>query len=177
MPKLKTLTLLAIHAVLLSTSIAYADDTVCRFAGNIELDGASVTGGTRITAVIEGDEYHTHTPIEYGHSTYYLTIQPPEGKHYSDGTEIIFEIDGYTAEQTGTFKSGTVVWLDLTASTSNQAAALQAQESPSLPASSSQAWPIIGLVIGLLLATILVYYVVVLRRVLRKGFPGRNRQP
>jgi hypothetical protein len=86
----------------------------CQFEGIAELDGAAVNDGTVITAMIEGDEYYSTTPTIFGTSDYCLTIEPPAGQEYPEGTEVIFKIDNRTVEQTGTFKAGAVIGLDLT---------------------------------------------------------------
>jgi hypothetical protein len=82
----------------------------------VKLDDSEVAAGTLITAIIQGDEYHTHTPPGLGSSSYSITIQPPESKPYPEGTEITFKVNGYTVSQTGVFKAGTSQRLDLTAS-------------------------------------------------------------
>jgi hypothetical protein len=51
-----------------------------------------------------------------GSSSYSITIQPPQGKTYPDGSEVTFKINGYRASQTGVFRAGSSQRLDLTAS-------------------------------------------------------------
>ena len=102
-------------AVFLFTGNSPADGSrKCQFEGIAELDGAAVNDGTVITAIIEGDEYYSTTPTIFGTSDYCLTIEPPAGKEYPEGTEVVFKIDKRTVEQTGTFKAGAVIGLDLT---------------------------------------------------------------
>lgn len=91
------------------------DSAACQFMGAVMLDGTAVADGTVITAVIEGDEYSTTTPTIYGPSRYCLTVQPSNGRHYQDGTRIIFQIDGHTVEQLGAFVAGSTTELDITA--------------------------------------------------------------
>ena len=112
-----TLLLLTCMALILFTATATADGPAgCSFSGAVKLDGAGVADGTLITAVIDGVEYHTHTSTGYGYSTFSLTIRPPEGKTYPDGTKVVFKVNGHTTEQTATFQAGASTRLDLTAS-------------------------------------------------------------
>ncbi len=76
---------LLIIAVMLFSSIVFtaatantamADENLaCMFTGTIDAQGADVKGGTRVTAIVEGDEYHTHTPLGYNSSTYSILNQ------------------------------------------------------------------------------------------------------
>ena len=122
---------------LLFPSIALSNvASSCSFAGIVKLDGADVPDGTVITATIEGDEYSTTTPTGYGASTYAIAIQMPSGKHYPNGTEVAFEVNGYASAQTGIWQAGQNIRLDLTASTIE------------MPAASSNTWLVFALVIA-----------------------------
>ena len=117
MSKLLVLLLVVDALVLLFSATAAADGPAgCSFSGAVELDGAEVADGTLITTVIEGVEYHTHTPTGYGYSTYSITIRPPEGKSYPDGTEVVLKVNGHPTAQTTIYKAGANTRLDLTAS-------------------------------------------------------------
>lgn len=156
MVKVRALLLFAALALVFFTSSASATGRPrCQFTGTVKLDGDDVPGGTLITAIVDGDEYHTHTPTGHGSSRYAITIRPPEGKDYPDGTEVAFKISGYWADQTGTFRAGANVGLGLTASTT-------------VPAASANVWVIIGLVLGAMVVGGVAYYLVLLQRVLRK---------
>lgn len=116
---------------------ASSDDApTCSFAGTVKLDGADVADNTTIMATIEGDEFITTTPTGYGTSTYFIAIQPPDTEHYTEGSEVSFKVNGYAADQTGIWKSGQNVRLDLTASTASGTA------------TQTKLWPIVGLVIA-----------------------------
>jgi len=138
---MQSLLLVVALASVLFTAAARADGPAsCSFSGTVQLSGADVAGGTLITAIINGDEYHTHTALGVGSSSYSITIQPPEGKSYSDGTEVTFEINGLKADQTAIFKAGSNLRLDLTASTG------------SVPTSATPPAPLnIGLIVSIML--------------------------
>ena len=87
----------------------------CAFHGSVSLNGLSVPDGTEITATIEGDQYETTTPSDYGPSTYWLRITPLH--EYTTGTVITFTIDGYPATGSSTWESGGNVVFHLAAST------------------------------------------------------------
>jgi hypothetical protein len=111
---------LALLLLFFVPATAAADGSgACTFSGTVRLDGAEVGDGTLVTAVIDGDEYHTHTSTGYGYSTYSLTIRAPDGKNYPDGSKVTFKVNGHTTSQTTTFKAGANVRLDLTASSAS----------------------------------------------------------
>ena len=117
MSKLLALLLVVGALILLFTAMAAADGPFgCSFSGSVKLDGAEVTDGTLITAVIDGVEYHTHTSTGYGYSTFSITIRPPEGTSYADGTKVVLKVNGHPAAQTAIYKAGANTRLDLTAS-------------------------------------------------------------
>lgn len=148
----------AVIALMLFTTTATADGPAsCSFSGTVKVDGAEVAGGTLVTAIVEGYEYHTHTPPGLGSSSYSITIQPPEGRDYPDGTVVTFKINGYRADQTGIFQAGSNIRLELTASTG------------SVPTSATPPAPlnvplIVGVILALLVAGGTTYYFVRLRR-------------
>ncbi len=89
----------------------------CRFYGTVQLDGAPVPDGTMVTATVAGDTYTTTTPaVKYGSSTYVLMLVPLPGMSYDEGAQITFTIEGYTADQTGSWEVGGNARLDITAS-------------------------------------------------------------
>lgn len=117
MGRLRAFLLLTGVLLLFWTATAIADGpATCSFSGTVKLDENEVAGGTLITAVIDGAEYHTHTPTCVGASSYSITLRAPEGKSYRDGTKVTFKINGHDAGQTGIFKAGSSTKLDLTAS-------------------------------------------------------------
>jgi hypothetical protein len=123
MSKLPVLLLVVGALLLLLTPRAAANGpTGCSFSGSVKLDAAEVADGTLITAVIDGDEYHTHTSTGYGYSTYFITIRPPEGTSYPDGSKVVLKVNGHPATQTAIYKVGASTRLDLTASAKSIAA-------------------------------------------------------
>lgn len=136
---------------LLPFGAALSDDApTCSFAGTVKLDGADVADGTAILATIEGDEFSTTTPTGYGTSTYFIAIKPPDTEYYTEGSEVSFKVNGYAADQTGIWKSGQSVRLDLTAST---ASGTEIQR---------KLWPIVGLIIACIVEVSIVGAVVYL---------------
>lgn len=151
MSKVGVLVILTAVALLLLPGIATADEpSGCRFTGTVKLDGADVADGTTITATIAGDEYGNATPTGWGVSTYSITIQPPDGMYYPDGTKVTFKINGHATHQTGTFQAGENIRLDLTASTrTTPATTLTPTPNPSpAPGLPTNVWLIVGLIIA-----------------------------
>ena len=115
MPKAALILLLALVALVTITGEAAADKTgACRFTGTVKLDGADVPDGTVITALVGDDVYTTTTPTGYGPSTYSVEVRPPDGEGYTEGTRVRFTIDGYAADQVGSFQDGENIRWDLT---------------------------------------------------------------
>ena len=160
--------------LIFSASTAAADGAPCSFSGTIRLDDSDTAGRILITATIEGDEHHAYA-IEASGSLryYYLTIRAPQGKEYSDGTKVTFEISGFSADQTGFFSPGANFKLDLTsdsAAGSLSDIGHDAAYSGSSNSGSKFNW---GLAIGITFAALtigaLTYYIILIRRVARKG--------
>ncbi|UCG82361.1 MAG: hypothetical protein JSW38_09175 [Dehalococcoidia bacterium] len=158
-------------AVMINTTAA-EDNSACQFTGTVMAGDAKAPVGTRITAVIDGDEFHTHTPVSSDSSTYSLTILPPSGKSYPNGAQVIFKISGYEAEQTGYYFAGAGIDLDLS---------VTSHLIPYIPVSSTNSsggspvgsnafvWgAIIGLSICTLAIVSITYYIRLLRRINRK---------
>ena len=153
MNKVRVFVLMVAAALLILPCTASADDPlICRFTGTVTLDGANVPDGTVITAIVEDDEYTTATPTGYGPSTYSITIYPPDGTSYPDGTAVSFRIDGHAADQTGILQNGQNIRRDLTAS----AGSTPIPTPPSGSATSSNAWLIVGLVAASIAEVLLV---------------------
>ena len=118
MTKMRLLALLAVVALVLFPTIAFAETPPtqpCRFYGTVQVDGADVEDGTIITAWIDGNETATTTtpgPAEYGDSSYQISIIEPAGKTF-DGKPVTFKIGASGAEQTGTWTLGIGFKLDL----------------------------------------------------------------
>jgi hypothetical protein len=173
MSKLLVFTLVVGALLLAFTVTARADGpSSCTYTGNVRLDNAEVADGTLITAVIAGDEYHTHTSTGYGYSTYSLTIRAPDGTNYPDGIEVTFKVKGHPTGETAVFQAGASVRLDLTASTASVL-------SPSRIALVS------GLVVAFLAAIVAAYFFLVRHRGIRivdrlrgkGGVPSRQAPP
>jgi len=141
------ISLTIIAAFITFSCIAYADESyLCRFSGVAKLDGTNVPDGTKITAIIDGDEYTTTTPTGYGVSTYSITIQPPAGVYYADGTEVRFRIDSYPAYPTAIIEARKNIRQDLTASTSSTSTSADSQSTSLLHNT--------GLLVGVIIACI-----------------------
>ncbi|MFC1847807.1 hypothetical protein ACFLXV_00645 [Chloroflexota bacterium] len=156
------------------TNTAMADENLaCMFTGTIDAQGSDVKGGTRITAIIEGDEYHTHTPLGDASSTYSIVILPSDGKSYPTGAEVAFKIDGHTVDQKAAFVPGASSNLNLV-DVNNRLMQL-GDGSIILPDTSSPSIETVynwGLVTGLIFLTIavlgLTYYFMLLRRIMTR---------
>ena len=161
MSKPLALLLLVGALILLLIATATADGPAdCSFAGSVKLDGAEVTDGTLITAVINGVEYHTHTSTGYGYSTYSITIRPPEGKSYPDGTKVTFKVNGHPAAEIATYKAGANTKLDLNTSS----------------AATSYSWLTLLLVILLLIAIGIACYLLFRVIIARRKPPGPAKE-
>jgi hypothetical protein len=101
--------------VALLPSVAWAQQLPCRFHGWVLLDGAAVPDGTVVTATILGYEFTDDTPSPYGASTYLVTVTPPVGVNFPDGTTVTFKVGDYPAAQTGSFEKGGNLELNLDA--------------------------------------------------------------
>jgi hypothetical protein len=157
---------------LISTGAVLAEETpICRYTGSVNIGGTEAPGGTRITAEINGIEYHTHTPIDYNTSTYSITIKPPRGKSYTDGSVVTFKVNGYRVDQESAFIAESNVGLDLTADVSNHPVYERTDQLSSYGSSSADDgsfnWPFFTILIFLLLAAgFLTYYAAVMRRLM-----------
>lgn len=159
--KKATIPVIVITAIflLLLVGCSYVDDSrACQFEGAVELDGAGVTDDTVITAVIDGDEYNTYTPSIYGSSRYCLLIEPPEGKSYPDGEVIIFKINGYDTKQSGRYKAGSTIGLDLAAYTGARSVSINP-------------WMVVVMGAGLIMCIGLICFLLHLDRLLKKMAP------
>lgn len=161
--------------------MCYAEEhQACQFSGIVTGGDSKLPGGIRITATISGDEYHTHTPINDNSSSYTITIRSPEGIDYPNGTEIFFSIEGYATEQIGNFIAGTNNRLDLTstayqAAPSNRANLANPHSNFSYNDEAFNWWIVIGLTAGVLFASGMIYYIIILRRVARKAVEEKQR--
>ena len=90
------------------------------FYGTVKLNGSNVPEGTTVSAWIGGVQYaDTETTTWEGDSVYSIDVPGDDpdmpGKDGGvEGETIVFKIAGYTADQTGTWHSGTNVELHLT---------------------------------------------------------------
>lgn len=89
----------------------------CRFWGSVEVNDVDAPKGTTILAMIEGDTYSTTTTAadQPGSESIYALIVGASGLDYAEGTEVIFIVDGHVAEQTGIWKVGSNIELNLSA--------------------------------------------------------------
>ncbi len=91
------------------------------FYGTVKLNGSNVPDGTKVSAWIGGVKYtETETTTWGGNSVYSIDVpgddpETPEKDGGVEGETIVFKIAGHTANQTGTWHSGTNVELNLTA--------------------------------------------------------------
>lgn len=116
-------------AVLLAVVLLAAVSTTVRavpplpstFYGTVKVDGANVPNGTVVSAWIDGVNYGEGlTFLSDGHSTYFFDVRgddtdTPEKDGGVEGDIIHFRIGSLEADQTGVWHSGTVVQLNLTA--------------------------------------------------------------
>lgn len=166
---------MAVALLLLLASVANAGSPqFCRFIGSISASEGHIAGGTLVTAVIEGKKYHTHTATVGDLTTYSITIIPLQDRVYPNGALVHFKINGVPTEQVGSFQTGANVRLDLIASASstiehNRVSSTSLYAGPSNSDSAVNWGAIIGVLIGVLVAGVLTYYVILLRRAIRKG--------
>ena len=154
MIKAPILLFLVVTALIAVPCTVHGDEAAtCTFAGTVVLDGAGVANGTVIKAIIGDDEYITTTPTGYGPSTYRIEIQPSDDQYYSDGTEVVFTIDRYFADQTGIIQAGETIRLDLSASTSGERQPTPPGDTEHQADQDGSTSP--GLVFGLILACII----------------------
>jgi len=116
MTKVRLLALLAVVALVLFPAIAFAQGAPqlpCSFHGTVQVNGQNVADGTVITATIGNETPVTTTTSD---STYYVVITQPDGKSY-DGLTVTFKIGSDTVSQTGTWRMGGNVALNLTQGT------------------------------------------------------------
>jgi len=91
------------------------------FYGTVKLNGSNVPNGTKVSAWIGGVKYaETETETWQGDSVYSIDVpgDDPDTPGKDGGVEgetIVFKIASYTADQTGTWHSGTSLPLNLTA--------------------------------------------------------------
>ena len=91
------------------------------FYGTVKLNGSNMPDGTKVSAWIGGVKYcETETETWEGDSVYFMDVpgddpETPEKDGGVEGETIVFKIASYTADQTGTWHSGTNVELNLTA--------------------------------------------------------------
>jgi hypothetical protein len=79
------------------------------------VNGATVTDGTVIKAIVEGYVYTTTTPaVGYGASSYSILIPNPSGVIYG-GKTVTFMIGNLTAAQTSSWAKGENIQLNLSA--------------------------------------------------------------
>jgi hypothetical protein len=92
------------------------------FYGTVRLNGANVPDGTLVQASINGKlVYETQTQTYQGDSVYSLDIPGDDSTTLvveggQDGNSITFTLGGILADQTAVWKSGTLVELNLSAS-------------------------------------------------------------
>jgi hypothetical protein len=133
------------------------------FYGKVKVNGANVPDGTIIHATINGKVYaETKTLTYQGDSVYTLDVLGDdtsttaiEGGH--EGDPVAFTIAGQPAIQTGTWKGGTNVNLDLSGGASAPGAMPSKTNSTSPNSGKSGGKPV---VIGIVLAGILLLVVV-----------------
>jgi len=121
MARLRALVLLLAALALICPQMVSAQVVVppCRFHGTVQLNGYPVANGTPIVATIGRDTYTatTFTRVGSGSSQYDMTINPPQGVFYNDGTSVLFAIGNYTAQPSGFWKHGGNIELHLSAFT------------------------------------------------------------
>jgi hypothetical protein len=94
------------------------------FYGTVKVNGQNVPDGTLVRALIDGQVYaESRTQTYQGNSVYGVDVKgddtdtPARDGGVADAV-VTFEVGGVKADQTGAWRSGTNVELNLTASTS-----------------------------------------------------------
>jgi hypothetical protein len=114
------------------------------FYGTVKVDGANVPDGTAVKAFVNGKVYaQALTQTYQGNSVYSLNVMgddssTPAVEGGIDGDSIIFRIGEEVADQTGIWKSGTNVNLDLTAFTGAPTAVPIPSEAPAVSITPGQ---------------------------------------
>ncbi len=99
------------------------------FYGTVKVNGQNVPDGTVVRALIDGQAYaESRTQTYQGNSVYSVDVKGDDSDTPArDGggadSLVAFEVGGVLAEQTGSWRSGTNVEINLTASTSGALAA------------------------------------------------------
>ncbi|MBU2008747.1 MAG: hypothetical protein KJ624_02685 [Chloroflexi bacterium] len=92
------------------SSPAMAQPPVCLFYGLARVDGAPVTGGTVVSAWVQGVKVAETTTADDG--SYRLMVVQPEGQVFS-GATVEFKIGESTARQKGVWVAGEAFNLNL----------------------------------------------------------------
>jgi len=128
--------------ILLGTSVAEAAPPLpSSFRGTVKWNnGNNVPEGTTVSAWINGVKYaETRSQMDAGDSVYAIDVpgDDPETTEVEGGVEgdiVVFKVGDSTADQTGTWHSGTDVELNLTATpTAVTLSSLTARSGPVLP--------------------------------------------
>jgi Tol biopolymer transport system component len=121
---IRMMSILMAAMVLLSlspTAAGAAPPIPSSFYGTAKLNGANVLDATKVSAWVGGAKYaETETIIWEGDSVYSIEVpgddpDTPEKDGGVEGDTVVFKIGDHTADQTGTWHSGTNVELNLTA--------------------------------------------------------------
>ena len=82
------------------------------FTGNATIDGGRAAAGTEVTAWVEGYLVGSSTVKKDG--SYGIVTHQPLDRSIRD-KDVLFQLDGIVADQTGIWQIGGADWLDLTA--------------------------------------------------------------
>ncbi|MFQ5592624.1 MAG: SH3 domain-containing protein [Anaerolineae bacterium] len=108
-----------------SAGLAGVPDGSSGFYGAVQLDGANVSDGALVSAWMDGVKFAEATTTLAGNNPAYLVRVPaddpntPQIEGGREGRPIFFRVAGYEAAQLAPWRAGTLVRLDLAASTTD----------------------------------------------------------
>ncbi len=182
--KMNTLLGIFLISLFLTTPAMAFPPLPSSFYGTVKVNAASVPDGTLVQALINGKVYAEGKTITYqGDSVYTLDVLGDDTDTSvvdggRDGDKIIFTIAGQVAEQTGTWKGGTNVVLNLSvsggASQDALTSTLPAAANPQNGSAASGNWfVVIGIVVVLVL--IITLWLILARKPKGRKNPIKRR--
>jgi hypothetical protein len=182
--KMNTLLGIFLISLFLTTPAMAFPPLPSSFYGTVKVDAANVPDGTSIQALINGKVIVEAKSLTYqGDSVYTLDVLGDDTDTSvvdggRDGDKIIFTIAGQVAEQTGTWRGGTNVVLNLSvprgASQNELTSTLPAAANPQNGSAGSAKTPtIIGIVVVLLL--IITLWLILARKPRGRKIPIKRK--
>jgi len=115
-----------------SAGLAGAPDRSSGFYGVVQLDGANVPGGALVSAWMDGVKFAEASTTFAGNDAVYLVRVPaddpntPQIEGGREGRPVFFRVAGYEAAQLAPWRAGTLIRLDLAASTTDSSPVIPA---------------------------------------------------